>query len=617
MTESSFAWLHLTDLHVGQPREAGRLPNLECAFLEDLERVVPALNEPTRVVFFSGDLVFRGTNEEFVRATAVLGRLLTRLHELNRKIDAEAPPPVLFPVPGNHDLVRPAPAEAERIRGAFAGRGPTSPDLLGPGQAPARKLVDAAFAPYRAWLSQGLLPFPPDGRDGLLPGDRVAPVSRGGVSVGIVGLNSTCLHLGDVGPGTQHLDLLQMTSLLGEQPEDWFAEHHFHVLVTHHPPSWLTEAARTTLSEEIRRGSRFDLHLYGHAHDGRHEVDPGTTGTRHLVEGRSLFGADTDTQRIHGYSIGRFVLGAPEADGQRPKRVETWNRQGWQSHQGWRFGPMDERQGAWRLLIDVGRTDLPSVGDSESPDFIEGLGRSPRGGSARWSRWSDPSELKLALEALAPGRKWILLLASVPELPTDPHRAAKEARFVETARPDAIRAFVEELGSQVAARDGKVGLLFGGHPTITHILAPMALVRADTPWLALLQDQSFQSTFPQAVNVLAHASGVWSFLMEPGTGPDLPRLRQALFAPNLLAAVFVGGKSGILEEFRLAGERPDLPRFAVGLGGGAAAALALEHPVAALGATATHPEPRVTPAGRLWHTPKMAVDAILEAVLQD
>ncbi len=619
--ESILGWLHITDIHVGQPREGGRLANIERAFLNDLTQVLGQERLVIGVVFLSGDIAYRGADAEYVRASAVLGRICDHIDKLNREIDPAAVPPVVVPVPGNHDLMRPLPRDAESIRAALAGRTQASPPLWPPGQEGVRDLVDGCFAGYRAWLRTHPLPFPPGAHHGILPGDLRATVTRAGISLGIVGLNSTCLHLGDTEPGSLHVDLSQAVSLLGPNPRGWVESHHFNVLVTHHPPSWLSTVARTILDEEIKPNSLFDLHLYGHDHVGHLSIDPGANGVRHLIEGRSLFGAEEDgSPRLHGYTVGRFVLSAPKG-AERSKRVELWTRQGWRDSHGWRFGPSDERWGRWRLIIDLGETALLARANTPSPVLKPGLGSLDETAkrSGPWVIIERTEEVSAALDGDA-DRRWILLSANIPVAPTEPDRREAERAYLESARPDAIRAFVVELARRVAAVDSGFGIIFGGHPTITQALAPLALAASGGGrWLTLVQDEHFWFNLVEEVGVVAHAASVRPFLIKTGgAGPELPKLRGAMLTPTqLAAAVFVGGLKGVSDEFALArARRPEVPCFAVGLGGGAAASLLLNPgtELSALGATPANDQALVKTPARLWHTPKDAVSAIFESI---
>lgn len=614
MTTRTLGWLHLTDLHVGQPRDGGRLGSIETALLDDLAAESDREKMPFDVVFFTGDIAFRGSDCEFIGASALLGRILTRIAELNHELGAG--PPLLIPAPGNHDLARPSEADAKAIRDAFASRTATAPPLWSPAQAGVRERLEACFAAYERWLRDHPLPFPPDWRPGILSGDRVVTVRRHGISLGVVALNSSYLHFGDDAAGKLHLDLRQLEALVGEQPAPWFKAHDFAVLMTHHPQEWLSPVAARTLAEEIRVGQRFSLHLYGHAHVGAHRSDPGGTGIRHLLEGRSLFGAEEEGHpRMHGYGVGRFVINEG-IEGRAPQRkVEFWTRTGWSDGHGWRFGSDREEAGRWRVVLELG--DAPArdrIGDdSGTPRLVKGLGDPAGEGYTCWTEVRKREDVEAIAELREP--RWIFLSAGVPKLPDDPERREEERTNVETARPDAILAFVRALVAR-ACKDG-MGVVFGGHPEITTALAPQILTYARkhpaTRSVALFQSESFWPHLVGAAGVLAIVDGV--IPVRTPIGVDLDGMRDLMFAaPGLVGGVFVGGLSGIRKEFDAFGEaRPGLPRIAVGVGGGAAASLLLEAGAVAAATGATGGG-HVASEGRLWHSPATAVEAIFEVL---
>lgn len=626
----TLGWLHLTDLHIGQPREGGRLANIEREFLRDLEKVVAETERPIRIVFFSGDIAFRGAESEYVRATAMLGRICNRIRSLNQRFDSSPHSiPVLVPVPGNHDLARPSRAEAEAIRAAFASRGADAPPLWEPGQRGVEELISRCFSGYSSWLRHHPLPLPKGWVPGLIPGDLRATITRDNLRIGVLALNASYLHLGDEAPGSLHLDLSQVTHLLGSNTRAWVESHDFCVLVTHHPPTWLSEVARTTLDHEIKPNALFDMHLFGHEHVGSHRQDPGSAGIRHLIEGRSLFGAEEDgTPRTHGYVVGAFAV---QGDGTHStKSARIFTRQGWRDGHGWHFGPGDTKWGRWHLDIHLGSTPqlAPSAPTSAmgtvAPELDPTLGDLSASGKLAWKTVRDEHEFDALLLEASPDQRWILLSASVPYWMSDPERRRREQKYLESARPEAILAFVRELAAAIGARHPKLGILFGGHPSITQAIASTVLAtKRDRPWLTLVQDEHFWHQLVEDVGVLACAKGVLPVLLpSAGSGPNLQRLRSTMTSPSsLCAAVFLGGMSGVLDEFQKVGERrPELPRYCVGLGGGAAAELLLD-PNTAPQATGAVAVPTVATTERtianpatLWHTPQLAVQTILAAI---
>lgn len=100
----SFRWLHLTDLHWGHKAQEKDWDNFEGEFRDDLKRVLGErrVNGKIDAVFFTGDLVNKGTQSEFDQLNEFLVELWEWFDDLGMQ-------PYFFPVPGNHDLKRPDP----------------------------------------------------------------------------------------------------------------------------------------------------------------------------------------------------------------------------------------------------------------------------------------------------------------------------------------------------------------------------------------------------------------------------------------------------------------------------------------------------------------------------
>ncbi len=82
MSQNTFSWLHLTDLHFGLTGQDCRWPNLRQPFLEDLFELHQRCG-PWDAVFFTGDLVQKGVAEEFTALqTHVLDELWQTLEKL-------------------------------------------------------------------------------------------------------------------------------------------------------------------------------------------------------------------------------------------------------------------------------------------------------------------------------------------------------------------------------------------------------------------------------------------------------------------------------------------------------------------------------------------------------
>jgi 3',5'-cyclic AMP phosphodiesterase CpdA len=96
---TSFSWLHLTDLHLGQSHAKWLWPNVREEFFKDLDDLHSKCG-PWNAVLVTGDLTQRGAEEEFNEINHLLGSIWDTLERLGSK-------PILLAVPGNHDLVRP------------------------------------------------------------------------------------------------------------------------------------------------------------------------------------------------------------------------------------------------------------------------------------------------------------------------------------------------------------------------------------------------------------------------------------------------------------------------------------------------------------------------------
>ena len=74
-------WLHFCDFHQGQPDQNWLWPRVREVFFEDLS-ALRRLSGPWDVVFFSGDLVFRGSETEFESFSKTVEEILSHLTHL-------------------------------------------------------------------------------------------------------------------------------------------------------------------------------------------------------------------------------------------------------------------------------------------------------------------------------------------------------------------------------------------------------------------------------------------------------------------------------------------------------------------------------------------------------
>lgn len=313
------SWLHLSDLHVSDRA----LPfYINDTFRKDLE-IVHQVAGPFQFVLFTGDLVQRGAPAEFQNLTKWLEKIFTHLRKLGST-------PTLLAVPGNHDLVRPALDPAVRclldwkndpeVQADFWSRTKSRSD-------PYRQVIGRAFEPYLAWLQEWYERHPPAAgvelrQRGLLPGDMSASITHAGRRLGLVGLNSSFLHLADVDRGGVTVDPLQLEEACDGDPSEWCERHDVNLLATHHPHTWFENPTRYEV--EIYHPTWFAAHLFGHMHEPTSIAQQVAGGApRRYFQAPSLFGTESTragVKRIFGYAAKQLEFG------ERQNTMRIWPR---------------------------------------------------------------------------------------------------------------------------------------------------------------------------------------------------------------------------------------------------------------------------------------------------
>lgn len=294
--------LHLSDLHQGLAGQEWMWPSVKTQFYEDLSSL-RGRTGPWDLVIFSGDLTQSGTAAEFNQLTQLFCDLWAHFKTLGSS-------PQLFVVPGNHDLERPGKMDATgKVMSQWWEDDNLQAEFWGSSESAYRKAVAKWFANYEAWLellptSIPLLPT----KKGLLPGDVSATFQKGSQRLGLVGLNTAWLHhtSGDL-KGKICVHPRQLLAVTSNDADGWSAAHGSRLLVTHHPVNWLHPKAREDWASDINTPNRFDVHLFGHMHDGRFDTNSASGGSpRHSVQAASLFGLEhfgDKVQREHGYAV--------------------------------------------------------------------------------------------------------------------------------------------------------------------------------------------------------------------------------------------------------------------------------------------------------------------------
>ncbi|MCP4594200.1 MAG: SUMF1/EgtB/PvdO family nonheme iron enzyme [bacterium] len=310
-------WLHLSDLHLGC-----RGTELWWQVGEDFRRSVQEMTArlgPPDLVLISGDLTNRGRAEEFDSADRFLDALCSWLVEAGGGTT-----PLIIPVPGNHDLIRPqgVAALAFRVLDTYC-ESTDNPDvrLLDETFWDHRdaSFIEPLFKNYSAWLRRRIVPELK--RPGVtihrshFPGDLCVEIEiEDAFPLCIVGLNSAWLQYRDgdfVGrlalPVRQFHGALLITK--GGSPLAVFQRCRRALLMTHHPPAWLSRRGRNVFHQEIYPPERFDICLNGHLHQGRTEAVVIREGApRYFFQAPSLYGLErydsAKETRAMGYAWG-------------------------------------------------------------------------------------------------------------------------------------------------------------------------------------------------------------------------------------------------------------------------------------------------------------------------
>ena len=300
--------LHLSDLHVGMYGQTWLWPTLKHAVFDDLRKIV-ARQGHIDLVIFSGDLVQRGSREDFDQLDKVLDELWAVFNHSGCK-------PELVALPGNHDLKRPKENDPFAL---LLKQWWTLPIVReGFFDDPAnvyKKSAASYFMEFQNWAARcRARGFPIRYADqGLLPGDQALRLRINEIEVGIVLLNSTWLQIGpEEYEGRLHVDTKQLLAITADDPQNWCAANDISIIVTHQPFDWLHTESRQHWNSEIAPSGRFDLHMFGHMHRPstvRSSIGGGSS--KMYLQAPSVFGlqqfGDGKQDRIHGYSLLEFA----------------------------------------------------------------------------------------------------------------------------------------------------------------------------------------------------------------------------------------------------------------------------------------------------------------------
>ena len=333
----------VSDLHLGDVAASGRRRmagdswvTVERWFLKDLAAQIERLGLAPRLLLMTGDLTLYGRKDEFLEVDRFIERV-------ERTLAARSlPPPLVFPVPGNHDLVRPSKEQDWKfdILRHYHNRDSqvVQSFIQATWERRERNFFGELFGPYEDWVSRSVQPrFDAAStarfRRSFFPGDVSAVLEGGDVRLLLVGLNSAWMQFtgGDF-EGKLQLEESQYLAALADDARaayEVLGEANAALLMMHHPLEWLSSAARGTFRGRIYPPDAFSACLVGHMHEARTE-DTRSSGEapRRYFQSRSLFGLEgwgDGRERPHvGYALGRIEAGG--ALTLWPRRLEADGR---------------------------------------------------------------------------------------------------------------------------------------------------------------------------------------------------------------------------------------------------------------------------------------------------
>lgn len=308
--EPIFTWIHLSDLHLGQPQGAHGWD--QQMVLRALRHDLAAQARQHRVdaVFVTGDIAFDGLPEQYVAAR-------DWLHEVAGALGLG--PEHVFAVPGNQDVDLAAerdPDIARLMRGLRAGEEAIDTALGRAGERDKLATRLAAYLDFAADLAPGCLLRPVPPRSERLFWQHHE--THGRLRVRVLGLSTALLAASDQDQGHLALGHEQLGLALGEP----VGPGELVIALSHHhlQGGWLADEAEVT--DWLRQ--HVHVHLFGHVHDALSEEARSGTGSRWLriAAGAAYAGAEPDDVPC-GFE---YAVGTVHADAGGTLCVRLWPR---------------------------------------------------------------------------------------------------------------------------------------------------------------------------------------------------------------------------------------------------------------------------------------------------
>ena len=303
-------YIHFSDLHIGDQLAVPLLSHVKDELLSDLEFIKKELGH-VDIVFMTGDLVQTGAEKEFSEFEVFFDSLMQVLSDKGKV-------PVVFFVPGNHDLARtsdPANSTHQVIKN-WISNSELQDGYFWNKDSEYIRYCEERFKYFNQFLREYNRKYDLSPRYGLLPGDTYHALDIKGIKVGVVGLNSSFLQIegGDY-QGKLGIYNQQITSLFDMRYVESLKSNDINFLLTHHNAEWFEPHSQSQYEGEIYKKSYVLEHFCGHNHIPKTSFhDDNFTGTSHVNVAPSLCGLEKfddgsdKIDRIHGYHAGKYQI---------------------------------------------------------------------------------------------------------------------------------------------------------------------------------------------------------------------------------------------------------------------------------------------------------------------
>lgn len=302
-------YLHISDIHFGNKWGKPLWSNIKQAFFQDIDYVCGDLLNGVDVIIVTGDLAQTGDAKDYEDFDNFLSECLTKLNKKSGKT------PVVFIVPGNHDLYRYTKngnPEFEMLK-QWTSQDNLKMTYFWSENSSYLKFVNETFANYSNYVQRLNSRQNINRIEGRIIGDFYSAVEVNGIKLGVVGLNSSFLQqtAGDYKKKVG-VYLAQLCGTLGDDYNDILSKNDFNILLTHHAPDWYEDSSYEQYSTEIYSQGKFVEHYCGHNHAAKTvSVSENNAVYNRVTIGHSLCGIDFEDktmERIHGYEAGRYIM---------------------------------------------------------------------------------------------------------------------------------------------------------------------------------------------------------------------------------------------------------------------------------------------------------------------